>query len=284
MAAPAARTAAGDGVGPPRRDFARAGPGADERPSVRRDAWPYGRPDGPPAEQLSERPYERADVRRATGGAIRPGGLTLTERALDMLPFAAGSVLLDCGCGAGASLARFDEAGFCAVGIDFSATLLAEAAGRVPGRALRADAGRLPLGAASCDGVFCECVLSALPQPEAALAEIARVLVPGGFLIVSDLYLQAGAPGAGGCGSGCAAGAVPRDVAEARLLRQGITPIIFEDHTKLLIDLSCRLVLELGSAREVMAVLTGREPSCDATGAKPRLGYGLWISRKEVSA
>ena len=301
MAAPFARFADRDGTPP-------AGPDANQRPKagasvrpaersavlpdercavwgvVRPDVRPYERAAVLPAVPPAERPYERADVRRATGGAIRPGGLALTERALDMLPFAAGSVLLDCGCGAGATVAHLDEAGFRAVGVDFSAALVAEAAGRVPGRALQADAGRLPLRAAACDGVFCECVLSALPHPEAALAEIARVLIPGGFLFVSDLYLRAGSPGCGGQGLGCAAGAVPRDVAEARFLRHGLTPIIFEDHTKLLVDLTCRLVLELGSARQVLSVLTGREPTCDGTGEKPSLGYGLWISRKEVSA
>ncbi len=200
-------------------------------------------PPGRPPEHIREKPYERADVRRATGGAIRPGGLTLTERALDLIPFAAGALLLDCGCGAGATLARLDDGGFCALGIDLSPLLAAEA----------------------------------------ALDEIARVLIPGGFCIVSDLYLRAGSPGCGGQGLGCAAGAVPRDVAEARLLRHGLTPVLFEDHTKLLVDLSCRLVFELGSAREVMAVLTGREPACDGTGEKPHLGYGLWIGRKEVS-
>lgn len=251
----------------------------DERPCAGGDALPHGRIDAPTAA----RPYERADVRRATGGAIRPGGLALTERALDMLPFAADSRLLDCGCGAGATLARLDDAGFRALGIDVSPVLAGEAAGRAPGRVLLAGAERLPLRSASFDGVFCECVLTALPDPEAALAEIARVLVPGGFCVVSDLYLRAGAPGSGGSGSGCAAGALPRDLTEARLVRHGLAPIVFEDHTRHLIDLSCRLVLELGSAREVMAVLTGREPACDGSGAKPRLGYGLWISCKEVS-
>lgn len=233
--------------------------------------------------RTTEKPYERADVRRATGGAIRPGGLTLTERALELIPFAAGALLLDCGCGAGATLARLNDCGFCALGIDLSPLLVAEAAGRVPGRVLLAEAGRLPLAEAAFDGAFCECVLSALPDAEAALAEIARVLIPGGFCIVSDLYLRAGSPGCGGQGLGCAAGAVPRDMAEARFLRHGLTPVLFEDHTKLLVDLSCRLVFELGSAREVMAVLTGREPACDGTGEKPHLGYGLWIGRKEVS-
>ncbi|KHK02633.1 DVU_1556 family methyltransferase [Desulfovibrio sp. TomC] len=240
-------------------------------------------PPGRPPERIREKPYERADVRRATGGAIRPGGLTLTERALDLIPFAAGALLLDCGCGAGATLARLDDGGFCGLGLDLSPLLAAEAAGRVPGRVLLAEAGRLPLAEAAFDGVFCECVLSALPDAEAALAEITRVLIPGGFCIVSDLYLRAGSPGCGGQGLGCAAGAVPRDVAEARFLRHGLTPVLFEDHTKLLVDLSCRLVFELGSAREVMAVLTGREPACDGTSEKPHLGYGLWISRKEVS-
>lgn len=264
MAGPVPRAAARDSLPPLECGSGRAGEGGAERPG--------------------ERPYERADVRRATGGAIRPGGLTLTNRALELIPFAAGSMLLDCGCGVGATVARLDDAGFCTLGIDVSPVLAAEAVRNVPGRVLRAEAGRLPLETAAFDGVFCECVLSALPDAETALAEIARVLVPGGVLVVSDLYLRAGSPGCGGQGLGCAAGAVPRDVAEDRLLRHGLAPILFEDHTRLLVDLSCRLVLELGSAREVMAVLTGRVPTCDGTGEKPRLGYGLWISRKEVSA
>ena len=37
--------------------------------------------------------------------------------------------------------------------------------------------------------------LAAGNRPEAALEEIARVLVPGGYLVVSDLYLRAGSPG-----------------------------------------------------------------------------------------
>lgn len=244
---------------------------------------PFAPPTGPGfGGRTGEKPYERADVRRATGGAIRPGGLALTDRALDLLPFAAGARLLDCGCGAGATLARLSAAGFRAVGCDISALLAAEAAGRVPGRALRAEACRLPFAPAVFDGVFCECVLSALARPEAALEEIARVLVPGGYLVVSDLYLRAGLAGSGGAGAGCAAGALPRDVAEARFARHGLLAVVFEDHTRHLIDLSCRLVLELGSAREVMAVLTGREPGCVGGGEKPRLGYGLWICRKEA--
>ena len=77
-------------------------------------------------------------------------------------------------------------------------------------------------------------------------------------------------------------GDLPRELAEARLARHGLPSVVFEDHTRHLIDLSCRLVLELGSAREVMAVLTGREPGCVGGGEKPRLGYGLWICRKEA--
>lgn len=237
---------------------------------------------GPTVRCSDTKPYERADVRLATGDAIRPGGLALTERALDVLDFAAGSRLLDCGCGAGATLAHLTDAGFRAVGCDISAVLAAEAASRVPGRALRAEAGALPFASDAFEGVFCECVLSALDRPEAGLEEIARVIVPGGYLVVSDLYLRAGEPGSGGTGAGCAAGALPRELAETRLARHGLPSVVFEDHTRHLIDLSCRLVLELGSAREVMAVLTGREPGCAGGGEKPRLGYGLWICRKEA--
>ncbi|HWQ10656.1 MAG TPA: methyltransferase domain-containing protein, partial [Holophaga sp.] len=126
-------------------------------------------------------PYEREDVRRATGETLRPGGLALTERALALCGFAAGARVLDLGCGTGATLARLAQAGLRVLGLDVSASLLALARERrAPLVSGRAEA--LPLAGDSLDGVFCECVLSAVADPEATVAEIARVLRPRGVL------------------------------------------------------------------------------------------------------
>jgi SAM-dependent methyltransferase len=224
-------------------------------------------------------PYEREDVRRATGETLRPGGLALTERALTLCRFPAGARALDCGCGTGATLARLRQEGLAAAGLDVSASLLALARTRqAPLVAGRATA--LPLADACLDGLFCECVLSAVNQPEPMLAEISRVLRPGGLFVLSDLYLRPG-PSALPSSPGCAGGAVHREVLLDRLAGHGLTPLRFEDHTRLLADLTCRLIFELGSASRVLSLITGREPACSGLGPRPRFGYCLVVAAKE---
>ncbi len=223
-------------------------------------------------------PYERADFRCVAGDALRPGGLALTERALDACRFAPGATVLDLGCGPGLTLGRLTGAGLFAVGLDPSPAFSAEAAASGPVARGRGQA--LPLRDASLDGVFCECVLSATGDAAACLGEIARVLRPGGRLVVSDLYLRAGGP-PGPDAAGCLAGAVPRDVLAAGLLRAGFAIERFEDHTRLLTELACRLTFALGSAKSVVAMITGRDPAC-AGGPRPRLGYCLIVAAKET--
>ena len=57
-------------------------------------------------------------------------------------------------------------------------------------------------------------------------------------------------------------------------------PLRFEDHTRLLADLTCRLIFELGSASKVLSMITGRDPACSG-GPKPRFGYCLVLAAKE---
>jgi arsenite methyltransferase len=224
-------------------------------------------------------PYEREDVRRATGETLRPGGMTLTERALDLCQFPSGARVLDLGCGTGVTLARLRAAGLAAVGLDVSSSLLALAKTRqVP--LLAGRAADLPLAGECLDGIFCECVLSAAGSPEPTLAEIVRVLRPGGLFVCSDLYLRPG-PTAPTTSTGCAGGAVHRPILLDRLIRHGLVPLRFEDHTRLLAELTGRLIFELGSARSVLSMITGRDPVCDGVGAKPRFGYCLVVAAKE---
>ena len=99
-------------------------------------------------------------------------------------------IALDVGCGPGtvtASLARAAGPDGLALGLDLSQAMLARAVRAEAGPQigfLRADAQRLPLRDATVDAVVSIAVLQLVPDPAAALAEMARVLRAGGRLAV----------------------------------------------------------------------------------------------------
>ena len=164
--------------------------------------------------------WERPDFRRAAGDAWRPGGVELTRRALAWCASASllspGGLVLDLGSGAGATLRLISQMGYRAVGLDkhagvgFSADASpsVNAPHRDDCRIVRADLERPPLAADSCDCIVCECVLSLLRNPFAALRAACRALRPGGVVVLSDLMLRPGyerpvSSGAGSFRSAC---------------------------------------------------------------------------------
>lgn len=93
--------------------------------------------------------------------------------------------VLEVGCGAGHLLARLPAGR--AVGMDLAESLLARTTARLGGRAVLAqgDAGALPFTSGAFDRVYCSEVLEHLVDPRAAVAEIGRVLKPGGVAVLS---------------------------------------------------------------------------------------------------
>ena len=208
--------------------------------------------------------YEGELLAAASGPALRPGGLDLTARALEVCAFPPGAKLLDVGCGRGASVAWLRRQGLDAAGIDRSATLVA--AGQAAGLPVaRAEAETLPTGDDFLDGLLCECVLSLMAEPARALAEFARVLRPGGRLILSDLYRRAAVD----------QGLLPeRRQLEAWLAAAGFTLRVWEDHTPRLAELAAQLLLTHGSLEAICAALPG-----DGWVAE-RPGYFLLVAEK----
>ena len=93
---------------------------------------------------------------------------------------------LDAACGTGRHTAYLVELGHRVVAVDISSEMLAVAAQRLPGPLVRGDFEHLPLPEGAVDLVVCALALTHVPDLSAVLAELVRVLRPGGHLVLSD--------------------------------------------------------------------------------------------------
>jgi demethylmenaquinone methyltransferase/2-methoxy-6-polyprenyl-1,4-benzoquinol methylase len=100
------------------------------------------------------------------------------RRTVRRLGLAPGSVVLDLACGTGDLCRQLQRAGLRPVGMDLSHGMLAAARTTAP--LVQADALALPVPGASVDGVTCGFALRNLAALGPFLAELARVLRPGG--------------------------------------------------------------------------------------------------------
>jgi ubiquinone/menaquinone biosynthesis C-methylase UbiE len=98
--------------------------------------------------------------------------------------------LIDIGTGTGRMLELFAPAATSALGIDRSSEMLrlarAKLAGQVEAELRQADLYALPLADGDADLAIVHHVLHFAQQPAAAIAEAARVLAPGGRLLIAD--------------------------------------------------------------------------------------------------
>jgi arsenite methyltransferase len=232
--------------------------------------------------------YETKEMRAVTGPAVRPGGLALTERALTFCRLPAGARVLDVGCGAGATVEFLcQEHRYTAFGVDTSSLLLKEGIERKPTLGLlRGTAEKLPFPDRCFGALFCECVLSLLHDQVEPLKEFARVLNPGGFLVLSDVYARMPDQASSlmqmpiRC---CLKGAVGRRQIVSMVEESGLTPLIWEDHSALLKQLAGQLIFSFGSLNAFWAATcSGEDPEVTLeTVKRARPGYYLLIARRK---
>jgi demethylmenaquinone methyltransferase/2-methoxy-6-polyprenyl-1,4-benzoquinol methylase len=117
------------------------------------------------------------------------------ERAVDALSLSSGARVLDLCTGTGdlAIAIVHRTNGATVVGVDFAGEMLRLARTKVSGasldgriRLVRGDATRIPLPDSSCDAATIAFGIRNVAEPQQALAELARVIKPGGRLAILE--------------------------------------------------------------------------------------------------
>jgi len=232
--------------------------------------------------------YESAEMRAVTGPTIRPGGLTLTERALARCGLPEGVRVLDVGCGVGATVEYLrHQHHYVAVGLDVSSLLLKEGIQQNPDLVLlQGTADKLPFPGQCFSAVFCECVLSLVQDPLLVLKEFVRVLKTEGYLILSDVYARMADETLSlrhlpvHC---CIKGAVTRSQIVDMTEGSGLTLVLWEDHSALLKQLAAQLIFSFGSLNAFWAAACseGFPDAIEATVRRARPGYYLLIAQRK---
>lgn len=114
------------------------------------------------------------------------------DRCLELLDLAESRVVLEIGFGQGRTAAKLIGQGHRVIGAEVSDTMVNQATARNrracrDGRAelLRGDGKLLPFADGSADMAFTAHTIYFMPDPEATLAEAARVIRPGGRLVIA---------------------------------------------------------------------------------------------------
>lgn len=151
-----------------------------------------------PATPSSDASIERAIATRFTEIAdigwfehelpLDNAQLAEVKRALAPGP---GKTILDAGCARGRFVKQLVSTGATVYGVDLTECFVRDAKQNVPRASFSLGSlSALPFASGTFDGVYCLEVLEHLPDTEAALAELTRVLKPGGTLLVIDKSLR----------------------------------------------------------------------------------------------
>lgn len=118
---------------------------------------------------------------------------------------AAGGVLVDVSCASGVSTRGFLKGGLYSsvIGVDFSESMLEQFQGFIQQdpflktlnpMLVRADVGRLPFATGTIDAVHAGAALHCWPSPSNGVAEISRILKPGGIFVATTNVIQVISP------------------------------------------------------------------------------------------
>jgi ubiquinone/menaquinone biosynthesis C-methylase UbiE len=207
------------------------------------------------------------EILKTAGLSGRPGGFSLTDRAIKLGGFRPGMKILDLGCGEGYTVEYLREKlGLDATGLDKNISCGTENPG-----IQNAKAEAIPLPDAGMDGILMECSFSLTDDPEKVLSECHRILKPGGKLIISDMYAR----GEPAMLTGCLGRLESREYLLTLFEKSHFKPEVFEDHTQLLQAMWGQMIFDQGA--EQFYCNLGIDP---AELKRIKCGYYLMMAKK----
>ncbi|MEX1312426.1 MAG: arsenite methyltransferase [Candidatus Sulfomarinibacteraceae bacterium] len=208
--------------------------------------------------------YKAVDLDLLPEGADLGLGCGAPLEHLDLQP---GETVVDLGSGAGIDAliaARAVGPEGRVIGIDMTPEMLAKArsnaaaagAGHVDFREGRLEA--LPIDNDSVDAITSNCVINLVPDKTKVFAEIARVLKPGGRLVVSDVMLDGELPEIVTrdvmAYVGCVSGAIQRDDYFRMLTEAGLSDVEIVRDVDFLATVADSLPKEISSAMDQLGL------------------------------
>lgn len=186
--------------------------------------------------------------------------------------------LLDAGCGRGERLAAIGAAlpGTARFGMELDDENAAAARANCPGAAIvTGDVHALSWADGFFDAALCECTLSLLDAPELCLAELHRVLIPGGTLLLSDLVSASAAPLRTLLSpDGAVRYLASRSWTEAALAAAGFRIRAFRDCREEYLTMAAQMIFDCDGS------CVG--PEAFAALRRERAGYGLWTLERSA--
>jgi arsenite methyltransferase len=245
--------------------------------------------------------YESDTVRWLLDGQLHPGGDRLTRRLAQLARIERGQRVLDIACGGGATaLLLAGELECEVVGVDLGSRAIEQAEDAAGAAGLQArvrfvlgDAEELPFPDAGFDVALSECSLCTFPDKRRAIAEMARVVRPGGSIAIADVTADLNALPAqlrsAAARVACVADARSADDYASLLRDAGWEPVAIEPHDDDLRATADRVEARLRIARMLAPPGGQRDRAAEASAlarmaidaiARGTLGYALIAARR----
>jgi len=233
--------------------------------------------------------YESKILRESLGETLRPGGFSLTERAVKFTSLKKDDVVLDIGSGMGDTVNYLMENyGLNAIGLDPSDILISESNKKYPDiKVLKGVGENLPLEDKSLDGVFAECTLSLMDDLDMVLEECMRTLKKDGYFVITDVYarrpeylnelnhIKF---------KSCLRGMLNLENLVLKLKSKGFSVLVSEDQTECLRQLTVKLIFKFGS----MGIFWNKISGCSGNTeefkeilSRCKVGYFLIVCKKD---